>query len=48
MKGLRDHQGGASALASKVEDIAYACGRDAANEYGLLADIMTTTTTSQE
>jgi len=30
----------ASALASKVEDITYAWSRDAANEYGLLADII--------
>lgn len=30
----------ASALASEVEDITYAWSRDAANEYGLLADII--------
>ncbi len=30
----------ASALESEVEDITYAWSRDAANEYGLLADII--------
>ena len=39
-KDYETHKDEASALASEVEDITYAWSKDAAEEYGLLADIL--------